>query len=249
MIVEDLVMLGKTVPEPSSDGRVFVCSAGVSPELRTLIRIYPLSLRDCPPRWMTCRMALERNPQDSRPESWKMAGDRSPDQLPRINFRITQSEQVPEGRRADLLGPYVIGSIREANERRLSLAIVHPLTQPTLEFRRHEADDPISPQQSLFIVPKKQLEFGSKRFPHNPYLRFEDDGGAHRLQVRDWGVYEFLRKHGDHRRAELAQALHLSDDSSLMVGNFHNHRNAWCVISVLSRIRRPQSLFDLAEVS
>ncbi len=30
MILDDFVMLGTTVPEPNSDGRVFVCSAGYS---------------------------------------------------------------------------------------------------------------------------------------------------------------------------------------------------------------------------
>ena len=37
MILEDFIMLGTTVPEPNSDGRIFVCSAGVSPELGKLV--------------------------------------------------------------------------------------------------------------------------------------------------------------------------------------------------------------------
>jgi len=57
-------MLGTTVPEPTSDGRVFICSAGVSAELRSLMRIYPLARRRTPPRWSVNCVCLERNPKD-----------------------------------------------------------------------------------------------------------------------------------------------------------------------------------------
>lgn len=192
------------------------------------------------------RAAAALIPRDSRAESWKLIGDRSPDAHPLINFRITQQETVTTGRRADLLAPFVVESIKEANDRRLSLAVLHPPTRPELDFI-HNPNSPDSPQLRLFPLTNQPLEHGSKRFAFNPYLRFEDERGEHRLQLRDWGVYEFLRKQGDAGRWELKAALHLSDESSLFVGNFHNHRNAWCVISVLSQIRRPAPLFDLQE--
>jgi hypothetical protein len=86
MVVEDFVMLGKTVPEPNSDGRVFVCSAGVSAELKTLMRIYPLARRDAPERWSINRVQVERNLRDNRIESRKLAGDRSVGMHDRINL-------------------------------------------------------------------------------------------------------------------------------------------------------------------
>lgn len=249
MMIEDFVMLGKTVPEPSRDGRVFVCSAGVSRELRGLIRVYPLAFGVSPARWKVCRMPLERNPQDSRPESWKLQGDRSPEQHPRINSRqIIITGEVPVDQRADLLAPYVVASIAEANARRISLAVVFPTACPELTFK-HNPDSPDSPQLSLFDGKTKVIEHGSKRFAFNPYLRFHDKESEHRLQLRDWGCYEFLRKQGDDRRLELGGALHLSAESSLLVGNLNRHRNVWCVISVLSHVRRAEPLFDLAEVS
>ncbi len=66
MILDDFVMLGKTVPEPNSDGRVFVCSAGVSPTLRQLVRVYPLARGGAPARWSVNAVKLERNPKDAR---------------------------------------------------------------------------------------------------------------------------------------------------------------------------------------
>ena len=41
-------MLGTTVPEPNSDGRVFVCSAGVSAEYRKLVISVLNGIREAP---------------------------------------------------------------------------------------------------------------------------------------------------------------------------------------------------------
>jgi hypothetical protein len=62
--------------------------------------------------------------------------------------------------------------------------------------------------------------------------------------LRDWGTFEFLRKHGDKRRYELATALHLDQSCSLLVGNFNRHRTSWLVISVLRGVRPQPSLLD-----
>jgi hypothetical protein len=43
-------MLGKTIPELTSDGRVFVCSAGYSEDFHALVRLYPLERRATPCR-------------------------------------------------------------------------------------------------------------------------------------------------------------------------------------------------------
>src|SRR5215471_17278110 len=118
MVIEDFVMLGTTVPEPNSDGRIFVCSAGVSRELDSLMRIYPLARRYAPERWTVNRVQLERNPRDSRRESWKLAA---------------------------LLKKYVVPSIAVANERRMSLAVIHPQQTPHLRFT-FNPDSPEAPR-------------------------------------------------------------------------------------------------------
>jgi hypothetical protein len=78
-------------------------------------------------------------------------------------------------------------------------------------------------------------------------LVFDDDAGTHRLQLRDWGCFEFMRKFGDDRRADMHGALHLGERSSLLIGNLNNQRRAWIVISVLNGVRVAQSsLFEAA---
>lgn len=243
MILEDFVMLGKTVPEPASDGRVFVCSAGVSAEYRRLVRLYPLARKAAPPRWSVSRVPLERNPKDSRIESFKLAGDRALGSHERINARFCITGKVAPKDRARLLKPYAIGSVAEGNGKRMSLAVVHP-DAFDLHFE-HNPSSPDSPQLSLFDADQEKPQAGAKRFPLIPRLRFRDECGWHNPMLRDWGCYEFMRKNSEsYFRQHMASALHLRDDSSLLIGNLNNRRNAWLVISVLNGIREAPTLFD-----
>jgi hypothetical protein len=249
MTLDDFVMLGKTVPEPNSDGRVFVCSAGYSETMRSLVRVYPLGRYDSPPRWSVSSVKLERNPKDHRPESFKLAGDRSPDQHWRINSSsFTVTGKVPSRARARLLTSHAVESSAEANARRLSLAVIHP-TAMELEFE-HNPASPDSPALALFSLPGDEPQ-GSRRFPYVPRLNFRDPAGAHRLQLRDWGVYELMRKHNNltamtenDRRRYVGDALHLDASCSLLIGNFNRHYTSWLIISVLRGLRAAPSLFD-----
>lgn len=252
MILDDFVMLGTTVPEPNSDGRIFVCSAGLSQEYGKLVRIYPLARRAVPKRWGMYRVPLERNPKDNRDESFQIAGDRNVEVHERINERFeTVQTKVPASKRAKMLAPYVVGSIKEANERskaartpreRFSLAIIHP-EQLELHFE-HNPYSPDSPQCALFDYDGEQPS-GAKRFAFMPRLRFRDELGWNNLMLRDWGSFELQRKKGEsYFRENLAGALHLKPDSSLLIGNMNNRRNTWLVISVLNGVREAPTLFD-----
>jgi hypothetical protein len=243
IVLSDFVMLGTTVPEPNSDGRVFVCSAGVSADLRSLVRIYPLARRGAPRRWSVNRVPLERNPRDSRTESFKIAGDRTADGHSLINQHFEPVGEVKPRDRVALLKPYTVDSIAEANAKRRSLAVIHP-DSFELNFE-HNPMSPDSPQLGLFDVDAEEPQ-GAKRFAFIPRLRFRDEGGQHNLMLRDWGCYEFMRKYGDtYATRNMAAALHLSPSSSLLIGNFNQHRRSWLIISVLSGIRDAPNLFDV----
>ena len=179
-----------------------------------------------------------------------MAGDRSPGAHEDINSAFEELGSVNPKARRELLAEFVVESIRDANERRLSLAILSPLYEPLLRFD-HNRNSPESPWLRLFDDSVPQVTEGHRRFAFTPRLEFADAGGHHSLTLRDWGCFEFLRKHGDERRHELATALHLGPESSLLVGNMNHHRTSWLVISVLNGIRAETppvmpTLFDVA---
>lgn len=253
MILTDFILLGTTVPESMKrSSRITVCSAGFSPELRSLVRIYPLARRDIPRRWNQYRIELERSSQDGREESWKIAGDRGVDVHERINERFQLVGKLKTSERAKLLAPYVVDSIEQANEwalgfgkRKRSLAILHP-DNLELRFRPTEENPEEDWQETLWHEP------GAHKFPDQPRLRFKADDvkqGFRDLPLRDWGCYELMRKHDpDYYKEAMLGALHLSEASSLLIGNMNHQLTSWLVISVLNGLRDGQrTLFDVQE--
>jgi hypothetical protein len=254
MILDDFVMLGKTVPEAAADGRQFVCTAGYSFELRGPIRIYPMARRNCPPRWSTSRVPLERNPKDNRAESWKIRGDRRAEAHDRINAVIEPVDRkLNAAAQREIVAAMAVRSLRQANEERRSLCVLLPDAVPRLLFEPGETAE-MAPTPDLFgDAPALPV---AQRFGWHPRLKFTDqDGCGHDLMLRDWGCYELLRKHGDQHVFLLDEALKLSTAPPLLCGNLNHHRNAWLVISVFSGVvhARPRAgeleptLFEFAE--
>lgn len=235
-----LVILGKTRPEERrTDGRTFVCSAGWHPD-HGLIRIYPLAMQGAPPDWSVCDVALERNPKDSRPESWRIAGNREGAEHYRINqaFRITGT--VPKSDRPGIIGGLGAASIAEANERRRSLALIRP-RDARIEWTEPDRRDAVDMQQLALF----EVETGRK-FDRIPRLVFTDPGGEHHLQLREWGLFELIRNRGlDYAAVHATAAVRLGPESTLLVGNMANRRTVWLVIKVLN-VATAQLALDVA---
>jgi hypothetical protein len=262
ILIDDFVMLGKTVPEEDSQGRVTVCSAGFSPQLRGLLRLYPLARYEAPGRWTMSTVRLERNIKDQRAESWKLHGERDRahhDYINRTAFENIGPAIAPD-RRPEMLRPFVIdwvdrNEILDRHGRHISLALVEP-HEMQLEFEFNPGS-PDSPQMALFDTWEEKTT-GAKRFPWIPRIRFDDSQGRQPPMLRDWGVYERMRKEVDfavwpesERRRHLVEALHLDPTCSLLIGNFNRHRTEWLIISVLRgvRIAQPSLLDELADAA
>lgn len=230
MRLDDFVMLGTTVPEVISDGREAVCSAGYSDEFGSLLRLYPLARFDAPKRWHTYRVEIERNSRDRRSESFALRGERRENHSDINRRSFSETGKIAPASLADVVERNLVASIREANDRRISLAFLRP-RDLRLEFDYNPAA-PDAPQLKLFPADPSQLN-GSRRFPYIPRLRFFDERGyGHNLKLRDWGAFEFLRKFPEDR-AGLESNLKLDSDAVLLVGNHAQHRSSWLVISVL----------------
>lgn len=233
MTLDDFVMLGKTVPEANSDGREFVCTAGYSLELGQPIRIYPMARFRCPARWSISQVPVERNPKDSRPESWKIKGDRSPGNHQWINgvIRPVQSKVSATVER-EIVRALTVRSLHEANARRLSLCVLLPGDLPRLDLERGETAE-MAPTPDMFgDTPTLPV---AARFKWHPRLRFADqDGHRHDLMLRDWGCYEWMRKSGDDAATKLDDNLNLTTAPPLLCGNLNRFRNSWLVISIFA---------------
>lgn len=243
MILDDFVMLGKTVPEANADGRHFVCTAGYSLELKQPIRIYPMARRQCPPRWSISRIPVERNHKDTRRESWKIRGDRRPGSHDLINTVIEPvANKISPALQREIVKDMRASSLKSANDRRASLCVVFPDDIPRIDLEQGERAE-MAPTPDMFgeVAGLPVAE----RFRWHPRLRFGDGAGKHDLMLRDWGCYELMRKHGDEMALSLGEALGLVTAPPLLCGNLNRFRNSWLVISVFSgAIHARPEVFD-----
>jgi hypothetical protein len=92
-VIDDLLVLGNYVPDIISDNRITVCTAGYS-KSRGLVRIYPVPTISHMKRWNIVKVPLERNPRDTRPESWKIQGSKG--EWDRLAQKIELQGQVKD---------------------------------------------------------------------------------------------------------------------------------------------------------
>lgn len=227
-MIDNFVMLGKTVPEPTSERLdQYVCSAGWSWDLG-LIRLYPLGLQATPRRWSVNRCELERHlpNKDSRIESWR----------PTSEFESIRT--LPRDSRGTTLRHHLVSGMVEANERRLSLAAVRPV-----EAEFYLADGVADDEPSYQLYSHGEALKARERFAYAPRVRFlTEDGRKHDLQMREWGIWELMRKHHEQldamtdneRERYVGGALRLTDQTLFLIGNYANHRSSWLVIASLN---------------
>lgn len=213
MILEDLIMLGKTHAETDRQGRKTVCSVFFSPELRELVRVYPLAQKNLPPDFSVCQIKLERNPRDTRKESWKIAGPRGVDVHEDINSRIVVRSVLNNREEVLSMIPRV-NTIKEANQKRLSIAMVEP-------------------QGLVKYVLEKNLDIregvSSKSYPWIPRLKFKLGESNHKLKFLNQEVFTNMTKKSHGPIGHIVDKV--SNKPRLLVGNMFAYRNNWLVIS------------------
>lgn len=218
MILEDFVMLGKTAPEMDRQGRVTVCSAGWSPELRQLVRIYPLAVENAPPDFSVSQVRLERNHQDTRHESWKIAGDRSLTVHAGINTRF-DVKHILNDRQSLVDQIPLVESVQEANQKRLSLAVIQPEGKPEFYLEKNKN----------WLMHDKMV--GTKTYKYLPRLKFDLGGTTHKLKYLNQEVYNHLKPTNKSDFWRIAGRF--KKNPKLLIGNMFAYRNNWLVIAGL----------------
>jgi hypothetical protein len=219
MTCDDFICLGRTVPEESKKYGHKVCMAGFSAEMRALLRVYPLPVVNPVRAGQIHRMELDRNPCDSRMESWRLR-DRS--HIPETSGRWAVADIVSHLRRY-----HMAGSIRELNDARRSLGVIEAHNVLPEFDRRSTARDP----EQLELFETCDATFGANAIHLMPYLQFDDADGPHRLQVREWGCYEWIRKNPA-TASQVWDNLQIAKGGSslIVIGNMANARNSWLII-------------------
>ncbi|MBI4153912.1 hypothetical protein HY501_01115 [Candidatus Woesearchaeota archaeon] len=234
MEIDDLVILGRSWPEPLRDGRYSVCVAGYS-EKYGFIRLYPTKTSSPLQTWNVVKVRVERSNLDSRSESWKIEGSKS--EWDRLDSKIIVLGKLTRERRIELLRKLSCDATEELLGKKRSLGIVKPLILGW-ELVGLKANEGV--QTTLTGLKLKS----KKHFPYKPYIRYSclpvcKGKKPHFQQIMEWGVYMWFEKNkGKNYDAcmKVFDNLRVNDndyEKYFLVGNLNFKRKTFGVISVL----------------
>lgn len=230
-VINDLIILGRGAPDQIRDGRITVCVAGFSPSLG-FVRIYPTKITSPLKQWSIVSVPVERNPQDTRPESWKIQG--SKDEWDRLDEKIKVVGELTRAQRQALIPTLASDCVSVLDEKHISLGIIKPsMLEPELSER---TDVTKEVQLTLFGTPLPKTKSHYKLQPRLHYRCFScrlEKG--HDQQIIEMGCYEWFRKNPG-KEAQVFENLRIKDERwerYLLVGNQANHRSSYLVIGVI----------------
>ena len=187
-------------------------------------------------RWNIISIPLEKNPHDSRDESWKIQGSKQEwDTLKnkvKMQGEMNREEKIRLYHK--LWDNFGVACIEDLNNQRPSLGIVKPDVINCYMKDRKEYHSSVQT-----TLNSKEPFLTIHNYEKQPRVKYRCSGcklkKPHNQQILEWGVYEWMRKNKNNTDQGLAN-LHLMDpkyDKLFVVGNMNLHRNAFMVISVL----------------
>jgi len=235
-ITVDFILAGQAVPEEiKRDRRIYQCTAGFSPTLNEMIRIYPIPHQLKLKRWTIYEIDLERNPKDNRSESWKIQGSRTHwkaaiDRV-RVKGKLSRDEWISFiQQHAEEI------CIRDLNEAKRSLAIIKPEILHAYISEQEVSAESQHKQKTLtgVFTPKT-----GKSSPHFAKVKYRCPGcksqKPHDQRILEYGVYMGIENNPDNKE-KVIDNLRLFDDDYekyFFIGNINKFRNSWIIISVL----------------
>jgi hypothetical protein len=244
-----ILIATKTYPSISQTYKETVCTAGIllddNEQPLRWIRIYPIRYRKLEfdqryPRWSIISAMIEKNHKDNRLESYRI-DDSSIEVIKQIDTKNNWQA------RKDLVLPLEFATIKEIQEKGLSLGIIKAKTIVKHYFQETEREWPqkqqaIQDQLDLFEIPvdleKIPYKFG--------YEFIEKDDTHHKFSISDWEISELYRKCRDKSQATTIQEKEKeainkvcqkleelsSKDLYFIVGNLHGRRHIFMIIGL-----------------
>jgi len=231
LVIDDLIVLGRSSPDTMQDGRVSVCVAGFSPK-NGFIRLYPTRLDSPLGAWNVVSVPVERNKQDARRESWKIEGSKQ--EWDRLSDRIEVVGRVRRQDRLKLVSPLVSGCVYNLRDEKISLGLVKPASKRCYFADREDYDTTF--QMTLFgrVLASDKHKYGLQ--PRVEYRCSQCECGQnHDQQILEWGVYEWFRKNpGEEDKVwDNLFSREASQEILFLVGNMARHPNSYMVVSIL----------------
>lgn len=237
MIIDDLIILGRGCPERIRNGRTTICTAGYSPT-HGFTRIFPTKIEMPLRQWSIVRVPVERNPKDTRGESWKIEGAKS--EWDSLEKKVEIVGELGLKDRLNIVAGLVDDCVETIGMARRSLGIIRPTIEECYLSKQEDYD--VSTQLTLLGHPLPKTK---EQYPTIPRIRYRCSKckakKAHDQQVLEWGFYEWMRKNPDNPSQVWENARIRSSEHELffLIGNLLRHRNRFVIISVLRLGKRP----------
>lgn len=227
----DIICLGLAVPEQISDGRKTVCMAAYHADLG-LIRIYPCRADMGLHRWQRFSAYIERNPQDTRYESFKLYGSKDGWDSLSVSLQGT----VPRDERLALLDKLKTTCVSDINTARLSLGIIKPTEILSVWYDRNPLYTKTK-QHPIALVKSDEWVLTKSDFPFQPRIiyRCHPNCKGHNQSILEWGAFEWVRKNSGNEY-QIIENWRLDDSNYehfLLVGNQAQHRTSFLVINLI----------------
>jgi hypothetical protein len=243
-MIDDLIILGRGCPERIRNGRTTVCTAGYS-HTYGFMRIFPTKIGMPLKRWSIVEVPVERNPKDTRAESWKIEGAKS--EWDRLEKKVRIVGELGIKDRLDTITSLADDCVETVSQAKRSLGVVRPVVEKCYFSEQEDYD--VSTQLTLLGLPLPKTK---EQYPITPRIKYRCSGckakNAHDQQVLEWGFYEWIRKHPENPSQVWENARIHSSEHELFffIGNLLRHRNRFVIISALVLKKKPvhQSLFE-----
>ena len=229
-IINDVVIIGQSVPQFDKYGNTNICTVGYSLSDNSFIRLYPTHHSYGLRRWDRVQLDCERRKEDWRFESWRLRNGADD-----LSIRIrstTRGSMTKKAMRLNFINSILDKSVEEINDSKRSLGIVRASS-----IRGHFKQN--RKNAGLFqLTMKSDPDFMTRKdYPQLPHLCYkcadEPECNGHDMQLLEWGIFEYFRKNplvGD----RVFDNLYLHDKGwrhYLVVGNQIANPNSFMVIS------------------
>jgi len=194
-------------------------------------------------RWQTCTIKVERNPQDTRAESWKLVGSKQWELLEVDGI----GSKVPSEQRLAIIDACAASCPQDLNDERKSLAVIKAPDIINCTF----AVNPTKPPRQNHLIPYALEAFASTKadYPFVPKLSYRCiHGHEHDATVIEWGAYEWMRKNPANIDGYW-ENIRIQDGTwvkHLLIGNQCNARNSWIIVGILT-LRQEANVGNVAE--
>lgn len=240
MIIDDLIVLGRAVPEirPRGGGSKGVCLAGFS-KTYGFVRIDPVRPDTDVHRWDVIRVEVERKPRDTRHESWQVLGIKSGWESVNDHVEKIGSIKNRQGDKKALLESNLSTCVKAVSDNGDSLCLIKPIEIQRLEWDENPQHG--QPHQTMLIPHvNEEWVYTKADFPTVPRIAYVcpdciNKQGYHDQVYIGWDAYEFLRKNPYHPEYfwRNMQFNNTEYEHYFLVGNQSIHRNSYMIIGII----------------